>query len=131
MLRAFGVAFVVGALGITAAAHTFVASDQQRVDALQAALTQTVAQQQDLQISRAELEAPVRVLNIAEHQLGMVAPASVTYLPPVNPGPSVQQAGASAAASGAAGHVTRSAKSRPGAKTSGTGSPSSATNRPG
>jgi len=73
--------FVVGALAVTAAAHTFVASDQQRIDTLQSQLTQTLAEQQDLQLSRAELESPVRVLAIAERQLGMISPESVSYLP--------------------------------------------------
>ena len=96
--------FVVGALAVTAAAHTFVASDQQRIDTLQSQLTQTLAEQQDLQLSRAELASPVRVLDIAERQLGMVSPGSVSYLSPVDPGPSVLQAGAEAvrAGSGAA-----------------------------
>jgi cell division protein FtsL len=89
--------FVVGALAVTAAAHTFVASDQQRIDTLQSQLTQTLAEQQDLQLSRAELESPVRVLAIAERQLGMISPESVSYLPPADPGPSVSQAGADAA----------------------------------
>ncbi|MGO9581910.1 MAG: hypothetical protein ACLP36_03800 [Acidimicrobiales bacterium] len=102
LLRALGVLLVVGALAVTAAAHTFVASDQQRVDTLQAELSQSLGEQQDLQLSRAELESPVRVLNIAERQLGMVAPGSVSYLSPVNPGPSVAQAGASAARAAAA-----------------------------
>ncbi|MGD0943278.1 MAG: hypothetical protein ABR972_03240 [Acidimicrobiales bacterium] len=102
LLRALGVLLVVGALAVTAAAHTFVASDQQRVDALQAELSQSLGEQQDLQLSRAELESPVRVLNIAERQRGMVAPGSVSYLSPVNPGPSVAQAGASAARAAAA-----------------------------
>ena len=93
LLRTLGVGFVVGALALTAAAHTFVASYQQSIDALQAELTQSVARQQNLQISRAELESPVRVLSIAEHELGMVAPGSVSYLAPVNPGPSVAQVG--------------------------------------
>jgi|GEM_PF-655818 cell division protein FtsL len=97
MLRGLGVMFVVGALAVTAAAHTFVASDQQRIDTLQGQLTQALAQQQDLQLSRAELESPVRVLAIAERQLGMISPESVSYLAPVDPGPSVSQAGADAA----------------------------------
>ncbi len=91
LLRTMGVLLVVGALGVTAAAHTFVASDQERVDALQLQLSQTLAAQQDLQIARAQLESPARVLYIAEHRLGMVAPGSVSYLAPVNPGPSVEQ----------------------------------------
>ena len=106
VLRGLGVLFVVGALAVTAAAHTFVASDQQRIDALQAQLTQSLVSQQDLQISRAELESPLRVLSIAEHQLHMVAPGSVTYLAPVNPGPSVEQSGRAAAR--AAGGTRRS-----------------------
>jgi cell division protein FtsL len=96
-LRGLGVMFVVGALAVTAAAHTFVASDQQRIDTLQSQLTQALAEQQDLQLSRAELESPVRVLAIAERQLGMISPESVSYLPPADPGPSVSQAGADAA----------------------------------
>jgi len=94
VLRGLGVLFVVGALGVTAAAHTFVASDQQRIDTLQGQLTQALSEQQDLQLSRAELESPVRVLAIAQGQLGMVSPGSVLYLTPVDPGPSVAQAGA-------------------------------------
>ena len=103
LLRGLGVMCVVGALAVTAAAHAFVASDQQRIDTLQGQLTQTLAQQQDLQLARAELESPVRVLAIAERQLGMVAPGSVSYLPPVDPGPSVYQAGESAARAALAG----------------------------
>jgi cell division protein FtsL len=102
LLRSLGVAFVVGALAITAAAHAFVASDQQRVDTLQGQLAATLAQQQNLQLSRAALESPVRVLNIAERQLGMISPGSVSYLPPVDAGPSVAQVAANAARAAAA-----------------------------
>ncbi len=97
VLRGLGVLFVVGALGLSSAAHALVASDQQRIDNLQVQLTRTLVEQQGLQLSRAELESPARVLRIAEGQLGMVAPASVYYLAPVDPGPSVAQAGATAA----------------------------------
>lgn len=124
MLRGLGVMFVVGALAVTAAAHTFVASDQQRIDTLQSQLSQTLAEQQDLQLSRAELESPLRVLAIAERQLGMVSPESVSYLPPVDPGPTVSQAGAEAskaalaAAAAQAGGRAKSAQSDgPGART--------------
>ena len=97
LLRGLGVLFIVGALAVTAAGHALVASDQQRIDTLQGQLTQTLAEQQDLQLSRAELESPVRVLSIAERQLGMVSPESVSYLSPVNPGPTVAQVGAATA----------------------------------
>jgi cell division protein FtsB len=109
VLKALGALFVVGAFGVTAVAHTFVASDQQRIDALQGQLGQALATQQELQVARAELESPSRVLAIAEHQLGMVSPGSVTYLSPVNPGPSVEQAGAKAArAASASGQKSKS-----------------------
>ena len=109
VLKAIGAMFVVGAFAVTAAAHTFVASDQQRIDTLQGQLSRVLAAQQELQVSRAELESPSRVLAIAEHQLGMVSPGSVTYLSPVNPGPSVEQAGAQASKS-AAGSSSRHGK---------------------
>jgi cell division protein FtsB len=109
VLKALGALFVVGAFGVTAAAHTFVASDQQRIDALQGQLGQALATQQELQVARAELESPSRVLAIAEHQLGMVSPGSVTYLSPVSPGPSVEQSGAKAArAASASGQRSKS-----------------------
>jgi len=133
LLRTLGSLLVVGALAATAAAHALVASDQQRLDTLQSQLTQTLIQQQGLQLARAELESPVRVLHIAENQLGMVVPTSVTYLPAVDPGPSVAQAGASAA-SAAAAAADRASKS-PGARTSptslstGPGSPATAFKR--
>jgi hypothetical protein len=96
VLRALGALFVVGALAATAVAHAVVASGQQRLDTLQGQLTQTLVQQQSLQLARAELESPVRVLHIAEQQLGMVVPGSVAYLPAVDPGPSVAEVGAAA-----------------------------------
>jgi cell division protein FtsL len=103
--------FVVGALSLTAAAHAFVASDQQRIDNLQAQLTETLAEQQGLQLSRAELESPTRLLKIAEHQLGMVSPSSVSYLAPVNPGPSVEQAATDAARAAAVASKTPASRS--------------------
>lgn len=100
VLRTLSLLFVVGALGVTAAAHTLVASDQQRIDGLQSELSASLATQQQLRLTRAQLESPVRVLSIAQKDLGMVAPGSVTYLAPVDPGPSVEQAQAAAVHAG-------------------------------
>ena len=125
LLRLIGVMLVVGALAVTAAAHTFVASDQQRIDALQAQLSQNLAQEQNLQIARAELESPQRVLAIAEHQLGMVAPSSVTYLAPVSPGPSVEQVESGALARVTTTHENASARSRTASHRTSTGDGSS------
>jgi len=134
VLRTLGVMFVVGALAITAAAHTFVASDQQRIDSLQTELTQSLAEQQDLQLSRAELESPLRVLNIAEKKLGMVSPGSVSYLAPVNPGLTVAQAGSAAQSAAAASSTSRGGATTGGTKSAGSASsktPSGGTARPG
>jgi len=92
VLRGLGVLVVLGALAGTAIAHAMIAAGQQRIDTLQRQVTQTLVEQQNLQLARAELESPARVLSIAEHQLGMVAPGSIWYLTPVNPGPSVARA---------------------------------------
>jgi cell division protein FtsL len=91
MLRGLGVALVVGALAASAAAHAYVASQQQAVDMRQIEVAHALLEQQTLQVERAQLEAPSRVLYIAERRLGMVLPPTVTYLPPINPGPSVSQ----------------------------------------
>jgi len=122
VLRGLGVLLVVGALAATAAAHALVASDQQRIDTLQGELTQSLVEQQGLQLSRAQLGSPVRVLRIAEHQLGMVVPGSVSYLPAVDPGPSVAQAGAAAskAASKAGSAASKARDTRSAARDAGT-----------
>ena len=72
LLRGLGVMFVVAALAVTAAADTFVASDQQRIDALETQLSQALAAQQNLQLTRAELESPSRCSpsrNVTSHGL--------------------------------------------------------------
>jgi cell division protein FtsL len=98
VLWSLGALVVAGALSVTAAAHTFVASDQQQIDTLQARLTQTLTEQQNEQLVRSELESPERVLSIAVDKLGMISPTSVSYLAPVNPGITVVQAQELAAA---------------------------------
>ncbi len=113
LLRGLGVLVVLGALAGTAVAHAVVAAGQQRIDTLQGQVTQTLVEQQNLQLARAELESPARVVSIAEHQLGMVVPGSVWYLTPVNPGPSVASQQAASARAAIARHRARTkAKSR-------------------
>lgn len=99
-------ALLVGvALVLAAAGHALLASDQVRADALSSTLSAAIATQQDEQTQRAQLEAPSRILSIAEHGLKMVTPASVTYLAPVDPGPSVAEAhGAPAPSPSVVGH---------------------------
>ena len=97
LLCGLGVLLVVGALAVTAAAHTFVASDQQRIDSLQVQLTQALAEQQDLQIfaCRARVSRASAQHRRAHPWHGQ--PGFGLLFSPVNPGPSVEQTQASLA----------------------------------
>jgi cell division protein FtsL len=77
---------VAAALLVVAAGQAFVAAQQVRLDRLDQQLSASVAKGENLQLTRAQLESPSRILSLAEHQLGMVVPVSVTYLVPVDPG---------------------------------------------
>ncbi|MGD0220217.1 MAG: hypothetical protein ABSC73_07135 [Acidimicrobiales bacterium] len=77
---------VAAALFVVAAGQAFVAAQQVRLDRLDQQLSASVAKGENLQLTRAQLESPSRILSLAEHELGMVVPVSVTYLVPVNPG---------------------------------------------
>ena len=82
-------AIIVVALLVAAGAQAYVAEQQLRIDSTEQQLTSAVALSQSLQLSRAELSSPGRVLAVAEHALKMVSPATVHDLRPVRPGPSV------------------------------------------
>lgn len=101
-------AVLAGALTAAAAAHALLAATQIRADGLQSQLASAVATQQNLQLQRADLETPARVLWLAEHRFKMVSPSGVSYLQPVNPGETVQQAHEPAASPKPASHHTRS-----------------------
>lgn len=83
LMLAISACVVAVALLIVGAANIVVTSRQFRVDALNSAVGSAVAENQNLQLQRAELESPARIVSIAEHRLGMVMPKSVTYLPAV------------------------------------------------
>ena len=86
LLLALSGLVVTGALGLVAAGQALVTSQQLHLDNLNRQIAAGVATTQRLQISKAELAAPSRILAIAEHQLHMVAPSHVSYLSPVPPG---------------------------------------------
>ncbi len=118
ILVGMSAAAVAGALGLVAAFNSLVASDQLQADNVQAQVAQAISANQALQLQRAELEAPSRILAIAEHKLGMVQPTSVIYLSPVSLHSVGTRAGSSptgtrpgAGASLTLGHV--SARSKP------------------
>jgi len=77
---------VIGSLLAIAIGEALVSSQQIRLDQLEQRLSAAVAQNQELQLERAQLASPARILDLAKRQLGMVAPSSVTYLPAVLPG---------------------------------------------
>lgn len=90
--RALGVlagVVVAGALGLIAATQSLVASQQVRLDGARQQLATAVANEQQLQATRARLASPARVLQIAEADLRMVSPAQVIYLAPVPTGPTL------------------------------------------
>ncbi|HEV8065839.1 MAG TPA: hypothetical protein VGP46_13440 [Acidimicrobiales bacterium] len=78
-------------LMVAALGHALVAADQVKADGLQTQISSALQTQQNLQLQRAQLTAPTRILSIAENTLHMVTPPAVTYLAPVNPGKSVLQ----------------------------------------
>jgi cell division protein FtsL len=106
VLLALSGGILASALTAAAAFHAVLAVTQIRADNLRSELATAVARQQNLQLERADLEAPGRVLWLAEHRFKMVAPGQVTYLEPVNPGETVEQAHRPPA--GAATHRRRS-----------------------
>jgi cell division protein FtsL len=77
---------VVGIGLLVAASQAVVADHQIRIDNLQQQLATSVAQNENLEVARAELTAPTRILQIAEDKLGMTVPSHVTYLVPISPG---------------------------------------------
>jgi hypothetical protein len=84
LLAASGL-LVAGSLGTVAAAQGLVTSQQLRLDQIDQQIVQQIGRTQQLQVTRATLDAPSRVLGIAEHGLHMVTPSSVTYLTPTAP----------------------------------------------
>jgi hypothetical protein len=88
-LLALSALCIAGPLMSAAVGHAFVASAQVKADALQSQISTALQLQQDLRLQKAELTSPDRVLQIAEHNLHMVVPATVTYLAPLDPGRSV------------------------------------------
>ena len=76
---------VIGSLLAIAVGQALVASQQVRLDAMHQQLSAAVASNQELQIQRAKLASPARILDLAKTELKMVTPSSVTYLPAVLP----------------------------------------------
>jgi cell division protein FtsL len=70
--------------------HALLTQDQFRLDALQHQLATVSSRHQQLAGEVAQLAAPDRIISVAEHDLGLVLPASVTYVAPTTQAPSSQ-----------------------------------------
>lgn len=86
-------AFLVGAIFVIGMGQNLLGTQQIRLDYLQGQLASATQTNENLLLSRAQLEAPARILQLAEHRLGMITPNSVVYLTPVLPGPTVADHG--------------------------------------
>jgi cell division protein FtsL len=86
-------ALFVTALFIIGMGQNMLAMQQIRIDTLQQRLTTATQKNENLLLTRAQLESPSRILQLAQHQLDMVTPPSVVYLTPVATGPTVADSG--------------------------------------
>lgn len=91
LLVLLSVVVVAAGLTIAALGHAMLAATQVRADALSSQVNRALTREQNLELSRAQLETPSRVLSFAEHKLKMVSPGGVSYLEPVSTGPTVLQ----------------------------------------
>jgi cell division protein FtsL len=62
--------------------HALLTQNQFRLDGLQQQLAKVSARHQQLEGEVGQLAAPERIISAAEHELGLVLPASVTYVAP-------------------------------------------------
>lgn len=77
-----GVVTVVGVVFAVVIAHVALTQGQFRLAQLQAEADGSQAGYARLRLQVAELESPQRIVAAAQQHLGMVSPASVTYLAP-------------------------------------------------
>jgi cell division protein FtsL len=77
---ALSASLVAGAMLVVAAASSVVVSEQLRLDSVHAQVAAALAQDQSLQVQKATLESPSRILSIAEQRLGMEVPTTIHYL---------------------------------------------------
>jgi cell division protein FtsL len=84
LLVALGISIVAVVCLALVALHVLIAENQFKLDRLQQQASTEQASYEKLRLQVAELEAPARIVSEAEGQLGMVQPASVTYLPAIS-----------------------------------------------
>jgi len=77
LLGAAAAALCLGLVGL----HALIAQDQFQLDRLQAQVSAAQTSYEKLRLQVAQLEAPARIVSVAESHLGMRQPGSITYLP--------------------------------------------------
>jgi cell division protein FtsL len=77
---ALSASLVAAAMLVVAAAGSVVVSEQLRLDSVRTQVAAALAQDQSLQVQKAMLESPARILSIAEQRLGMEVPSTIHYL---------------------------------------------------
>ena len=85
MAAAFTVCLIGVGLFATVAFHVVLTQNQFRLDHLNDRAAEEQARYQRLRLQVAELESPARIVDAAQHQLGMLQPPSVAYLAPQAP----------------------------------------------
>jgi cell division protein FtsL len=126
LLVALGIS-IVAVVGLALVAlHVLIAENQFKLDRLQQQAATEQASYEKLRLQVAQLEAPARIVSEAEGQLGMVQPASVTYLPAISSHSSASPRLAPAGKAGkgrTAGRASNSAAGNKGAGHRGSGAP--------
>ncbi|HTW08023.1 MAG TPA: hypothetical protein VME46_10955 [Acidimicrobiales bacterium] len=106
---------VIGALAAVSmglvALHVLIAENQFKLDNLQDQANAAQSSYEHLRLGVAQLESPARIVSVAEGQLGMQQPASITYLPATSVAPAGGGAGIANPTSG--GSVTGGAVTAP------------------
>ena len=103
------------------ALHVLIAENQFRLDVLQQKASTEQASYEKLRLQVAQLEAPARIVSQAEGRLGMVQPATVTYLPATTSTPATTAATTATTASGAKGQHNSTTSSRSASSSGGSG----------
>ena len=89
-------ALVVALLFVSVGMHAVLAQNQFRLDRLNARSAAQQAQYHQLRLQVDQLESPQRIIEAARSRLGMVQPASVSYLTPAGATPATPGATAPA-----------------------------------
>jgi cell division protein FtsL len=95
--------------------HVLIAENQFRLNDLQQEAATQQSQYEKLRLQVSQLEAPERIVSIAEGRLGMVQPGSVTYLRalPATSGPSQLPSAPGAGPSSGGDHASRAGTTVP------------------